>query len=109
MSFPILLPPFLSCLLQSADKLYKGQLSEFTPLASLHTPPRGGGQQQGSMHQRNPPNPRRFEPLTKKLMFTRWRSTPDYCTFTPLLRFSESSRYSSQGHTYGGVGPETAV
>ncbi|XP_029922856.1 probable phospholipid-transporting ATPase IH isoform X2 [Myripristis murdjan] len=95
--------------IQSADKLYKGQLSEFTPLASLHTPPRGGGQQQGSVHQRNPPNPRRFEPLTKKLMFTRWRSTPDYCTFTPLLRFSEGSRYSSQGHTYGGAGPETAV
>ncbi|XP_029922865.1 probable phospholipid-transporting ATPase IH isoform X3 [Myripristis murdjan] len=45
--------------IQSADKLYKGQLSEFTPLASLHTPPRGGGQQQGSVHQRNPPNPRR--------------------------------------------------
>ncbi|XP_029942110.1 probable phospholipid-transporting ATPase IH isoform X3 [Salarias fasciatus] len=93
--------------IQNADKLYKGQLSEFTPLASLHAPPsrrRGGPDNQR--------NPRRSERLAKKIMFTRWqRAPPDYCTFAPLLRFADGSRHPPRrGHApRGGAGPETSV
>ncbi|XP_061572115.1 phospholipid-transporting ATPase IH isoform X3 [Cololabis saira] len=45
--------------IQNADKLYKGQLSEFTPLASLHAPPKAGRHRRGSENQRNELNPRR--------------------------------------------------
>ncbi|XP_014267680.1 phospholipid-transporting ATPase IH isoform X2 [Maylandia zebra] len=92
--------------IQNADKLYKGQLSEFTPLASLHAPSKGSSHRRGSENQRNP---RRSEPFTKKVMFTRWQKAPDYCTFTPLLRFADSSRHSRQGYNYSGAGPETSV
>ncbi|GLD63332.1 probable phospholipid-transporting ATPase IH isoform X1, partial [Lates japonicus] len=44
--------------IQNADKLYKGQLSEFTPLASLHAPLKASGHRRGSGNQRNAPNPR---------------------------------------------------
>uniref|UniRef100_A0A669B480 Phospholipid-transporting ATPase n=1 Tax=Oreochromis niloticus TaxID=8128 RepID=A0A669B480_ORENI len=83
-----------------------GQLSEFTPLASLHAPSKGSSHRRGSENQRNP---RRSEPFTKKVMFTRWQKAPDYCTFTPLLRFADSSRHSRQGYNYSGAGPETSV
>lgn len=105
-SFP---SSFSSTLMQNADKLYKGQLSEFTPLASLHAPSKAGGRRRGSGNQRNAPNPRRSEPFSKKIMFTRWQRTPDYCTFTPLLRFTDGARHSKQGHAYSGAGPETSV
>ncbi|XP_035533386.1 probable phospholipid-transporting ATPase IH [Morone saxatilis] len=95
--------------IQNADKLYKGQLSEFTPLASLHAPSKADSHRRGSGTQRNAPNPRRSEPFSKKIMFTRWQNTPDYCTFTPLLRFADGSRHSKQGHTYSEAGPETSV
>ncbi|XP_032361860.1 probable phospholipid-transporting ATPase IH isoform X1 [Etheostoma spectabile] len=95
--------------IQNADKLYKGQLSEFTPLASLHAPSKAGSHRRGSGNERNVPNPRRSEPFTKKIMFTRWQRTPDYSTFTPLLRFADGSRQSKQGHAYTGAGPETSV
>ncbi|XP_067116303.1 phospholipid-transporting ATPase IH isoform X2 [Osmerus mordax] len=88
--------------IQNADKLYKGQLSEFTPMASLHAP----------RNKRAEPhnlNPRRSEPFTKKLMFTQWRRKPSYCTFTPLIRFAGSSRLSRAGYAYNGAGPETSV
>ncbi|XP_032361862.1 probable phospholipid-transporting ATPase IH isoform X3 [Etheostoma spectabile] len=45
--------------IQNADKLYKGQLSEFTPLASLHAPSKAGSHRRGSGNERNVPNPRR--------------------------------------------------
>lgn len=108
LNFLFLLVPFssLCTLIQNADKLYKGQLSEFTPLASLHAPSKGSSHRRGSENQRNP---RRSEPFTKKVMFTRWQKAPDYCTFTPLLRFADSSRHSRQGYNYSGAGPETSV
>ncbi|TMS11874.1 putative phospholipid-transporting ATPase IH [Larimichthys crocea] len=86
--------------IQNADKLYKGHLSEFTPLASLQS--KAGSQRRGSGGQRNVPNPRRSEPFSKKTMFTRWQRTPDYCTFTPLLRFADGARNSRQGYAHGG-------
>lgn len=107
-SFPIFLFSSLP-LIQNADKLYKGQLSEFTPLASLHAPSKAGSHRRGSGNQRNAPNPRRSEPFTKKIMFTRWQKTPDYCTFTPLLRFVDGAHHSRQGHAYSDAGPETSV
>lgn len=101
--------------LQNADKLYKGQLSEFTPLASLHAPPKASDQRRGSAHRhrhhhhRSGPHQHRSEPLTKKTMFTRWQRAPDYCTFTPLLRFADGSGRSTRGHASNGAGPETSV
>ncbi|KAI4831844.1 hypothetical protein KUCAC02_001363 [Chaenocephalus aceratus] len=111
-------PPFSTCILlltssssssslftlpQSADKLYEGHLSEFTPLASLHAPSRAGGHRRGSGTQGNP---RRSEPFRKKTMFARWQKQPDYSTFTPLLRFTDGH----SKHAYSGVaGPETSV
>ncbi|XP_060888831.1 phospholipid-transporting ATPase IH isoform X2 [Labrus mixtus] len=92
--------------IQNADKLYKGQLSEFSPLAHLHAPNKAGGQRRGSAAQRNP---RRSERLTKKIMFTRWQETPNYCTFSPLLRFADGTLNSKQGHAYSGAGPDTLV
>ncbi|KAL1022261.1 hypothetical protein UPYG_G00024360 [Umbra pygmaea] len=87
--------------IQDADKLYNGQLSEFTPLSSLHTPTR---------HRAGPQEPnRRSEPLAKKLMFTHWRDRHDYCTFTPLLRFADSTQHYGAGYAYNGAGPETSV
>ncbi|AWO95716.1 Phospholipid-translocating ATPase [Scophthalmus maximus] len=95
--------------IQNADKLYKGHLSEFTPLASLHAPSKAGGHRRGSGHQRNAANPRRSAPFSKKVMFTHWQRKPDYSTFTPLLRFADDSRHLGQGHGYSGAGPETSV
>ncbi|KAK5891192.1 hypothetical protein CgunFtcFv8_018471 [Champsocephalus gunnari] len=46
-------PTTTECI-QSADKLYEGHLSEFTPLASLHAPSRAGGHRRGSGTQGNP-------------------------------------------------------
>ncbi|KAM6958530.1 phospholipid-transporting ATPase IH isoform 2-T2 [Tautogolabrus adspersus] len=92
--------------IQNADKLYKGQLSEFSPLAHLQAPNKAGGQRRGSGTQRNP---RRSERLTKKIMFTRWQETPNYCTFSPLLRFADGTLNSKQGHTYSGAGHDTSV
>lgn len=94
-------------LTQNADKLYKGQLSEFTPLASLHAPSKAVRHRRGSGNQRNAP--RRSEPFSKKTMFTRWQRTPDYRTFTPLLRFADGYRHSKQGYAYSEAGPETSV
>ncbi|XP_034073252.1 probable phospholipid-transporting ATPase IH isoform X2 [Gymnodraco acuticeps] len=95
-------PTTTECI-QSADKLYEGHLSEFTPLASLHAPSKAGGHRRGSGNQRNP---RRSEPFRKKTMFTRWQKHPDYSTFTPLLRFADGH----SKHAYsGGAGPETSV
>lgn len=94
---------------QNADKLYKGHLSEFTPLASLHALAKPGNQRQGSAHQQNAANSPRSHGFKKKTMFTRWQRTPDYCTFTPLLRFSDGSNCSKQGYPNNGAGPETAV
>ncbi|XP_045554965.1 phospholipid-transporting ATPase IH isoform X2 [Salmo salar] len=88
--------------IQNADKLYNGQLSEFTPLASLHAPTRRRADHQN-------PIPRRSEPFTKKLMFTHWRGGPDYCTFTPLLRFAGNSSHSGASYAHNGAGPETSV
>ncbi|KAM4710787.1 phospholipid-transporting ATPase IH isoform 2-T2 [Anableps anableps] len=95
--------------IQNADKLYKGQLSEFTPLAALHPPPKASSHQRGSENQRNAPNPPRSDTPNKKVMFTRWRRMPDYCTFSPLLRFTDGSHHSRQGNAYSGAGPETSV
>ena len=99
---PVLLFSSLISSLQNADKLYKGQLSEFTPMASLHAPRNKRAEPQNL-------NPRRSEPFTKKLMFTQWRRKPNYCTFTPLIRFTGSSRLSRAGYAYNGAGPETSV
>ncbi|XP_056287053.1 phospholipid-transporting ATPase IH isoform X5 [Pseudoliparis swirei] len=50
---------YVPTLMDNADKLYKGQLSEFTPMASLHAPSKAGRPRRGSGSQRNAPNPRR--------------------------------------------------
>ncbi|TNM94355.1 hypothetical protein fugu_002531 [Takifugu bimaculatus] len=95
--------------IQNADKLYKGHLSEFTPLASLHTLSKTGNQRRGSINQRNAANPHRSQGFKKKTMFTRWQRTPDYCTFTPLLRFTDGSPCSKRGYPNNGAGHETSV
>ncbi|XP_077408195.1 phospholipid-transporting ATPase IH isoform X2 [Vanacampus margaritifer] len=95
--------------IQDADKLYKGQLSEFTPLSSIHATPKAGSHRRGSSNHRNTPKPTRSEPFTKKAMLTRWQRPPDYCTFAPLLRFTDVNRTSKQGHAFSGAGPETLV
>ncbi|KAM4537847.1 phospholipid-transporting ATPase IH isoform 2-T2 [Fundulus diaphanus] len=95
--------------IQNADKLYKGQLSEFTPLEALQPPHKAGSQRRGSANQRNAANPRRSDTPNKKVMLTRWQRMPDYCTFTPLLRLTEGSRRSKLGNAYSRAGPETAV
>ncbi|KAL4656941.1 putative phospholipid-transporting ATPase IH isoform X2 [Arapaima gigas] len=78
--------------IQNADKLYQGHLSEFTPLSSLHV----------SRHKAtdvHPLNPRRSEHPSKKLMYTHWGGSADYCTFTSSLRhFGPQSPYSWVGH-----------
>lgn len=101
--------PCLSTHSQNADKLYKGHLSEFTPLASLHALSETGNQRRGSINQRNAANSHRSQGFKKKTMFTHWQRTPDYCTFTPLLRFTDGSPCSKQGYPNNGAGPETSV
>ncbi|KAI1885371.1 hypothetical protein AGOR_G00219450 [Albula goreensis] len=88
---------------RNAERLYKGHLSEFTPLSSLHAPAR----KSGDAHGLNPHPPRRSEGLSKKLMYTQWGGGADYCTFSSFLRFGENSRRS--GYAYNGAGPETSV
>ncbi|XP_041637884.1 phospholipid-transporting ATPase IH isoform X1 [Cheilinus undulatus] len=95
--------------IQNADKLYKGQLSEFSPLAHLSALNKASGQRRGSGAQRNIQNPRRSEPLSKKIMFTRWQETPNYCTFSPLLRFADGTLSPKRGYAYSGAGPDTSV
>ncbi|XP_026787831.1 phospholipid-transporting ATPase IH isoform X2 [Pangasianodon hypophthalmus] len=92
--------------IQNADKLYKGQLSEFTPLSSVHTPPvhkRGGDEDQSHAHRRSDSSPR------KKVMYTRWGGGPDYCTFRPFFRFGENPRLSGMAYAYTAPGPETSI
>lgn len=101
--------PCFSPHLQNADKLYKGHLSEFTPLASLHALSKPGNQRRGSAHQRSAANSHRSQGIQKKTMFTRWQGTPDYCTFSPLLRFADGSQCSKQGYPNNGAGSETSV
>ncbi|XP_049609868.1 phospholipid-transporting ATPase IH isoform X2 [Syngnathus scovelli] len=95
--------------IQNADKLYKGQLSEFTPLSSIHAAPNADRRRQSSGSHRNMPHPTRSEPFTKKAMLMRWHRPPDYRTFTPLLGFTDVNRSSKLGHTFNGAGPETSV
>lgn len=95
-------------LLQNADKLYKGHLSEFTPLSSLHAPPtrkhdRHGNENQNHTHRRSDSSP------PKKLMCTYWGGRPDYCTFSSFLRIGENPRFSGAAYAYSAPGPETSV
>lgn len=97
---------FFLCTPQNADRLYKGQLSEFTPLSSIHTPPvhkRGGDEDQSHTHRRSDSSPR------KKVMYTRWGGGPDYCTFRPFFRFGGNPRLSGMGYAYAAPGPETSI
>ncbi|TRY92636.1 hypothetical protein DNTS_007692 [Danionella cerebrum] len=94
--------------IQNADKLYKGHLSEFTPLSSLHAPPlrkhdRPGNDSQIHTHRRSESSP------TKKLMCTYWGGKPDYCTFSSFLRLGDNPRFSGAAFAYGAPGPETSV
>ncbi|XP_038123447.1 probable phospholipid-transporting ATPase IH isoform X2 [Cyprinodon tularosa] len=67
--------------IQNADKLYKGHLSEFTPLAVLHPPPKVDSHQRGSENQRKALNPRSC--VTLFLFFSLWRK--DVESIPPLL------------------------
>ncbi|KAF4075190.1 hypothetical protein AMELA_G00231760 [Ameiurus melas] len=92
--------------IQNADKLYKGQLSEFTPLSSIHTPPihkRGGDEDQSHTHRRSESSPR------KKIMYTRCGGGPDYFTFRPFLRFGANPRRSGMAYAYAAPGRETSI
>ncbi|XP_042573330.1 phospholipid-transporting ATPase IH isoform X2 [Cyprinus carpio] len=94
--------------IQNADKLYKGHLSEFTPLSSLHAPPvrkhdRHGNENQNRTHRRSDSSP------PKKLMCTYWGGRPDYCTFSSFLRIGENPRFSGPAYAYSTPGPETSV
>ncbi|XP_043091536.1 phospholipid-transporting ATPase IH isoform X3 [Puntigrus tetrazona] len=94
--------------IQNADKLYKGHLSEFTPLSSLHAPPvrkhdRHGNENQNHTHRRSDSSP------PKKLMCTYWGGRPDYCTFSSFLRIGENPRFSGAAYAYSAPGPETSV
>ncbi|XP_064166339.1 phospholipid-transporting ATPase IH isoform X3 [Anguilla rostrata] len=89
--------------IQNVDKLYRGHLSEFTPLAMLHAPDRKRGHAHSDSH-------RRSERPSKKLMYTHWRGGAEYyCTFGSFLGFGVNGRHSGVGHTYTGAGPETSV
>ncbi len=94
--------------LQNADKLYKGHLSEFTPLSSLHTPPaqkhdRHGNVNQNHTHRRSDSSP------PKKMMCTYLGGRPDYCTFSSFLQIGETPRFSGAAYAYSTPGPETSV
>ncbi|XP_057186995.1 phospholipid-transporting ATPase IH isoform X1 [Triplophysa rosa] len=90
--------------IQNADKLYKGHLSEFTPLSSLHAPPaRKHEESQNSAHRRSDSS------LPKKLMCTYWGGRRDYCTFSSFLQIGENPRFSGAAYAYSAPGPETSV
>uniref|UniRef100_A0A671PP72 Phospholipid-transporting ATPase n=1 Tax=Sinocyclocheilus anshuiensis TaxID=1608454 RepID=A0A671PP72_9TELE len=89
-------------------QLYKGHLSEFTPLSSLHAPPvrkhdRHCNEHQNHTHRRSDSSP------PKKLMCTYWGGRPDYCTFSSFLRIEENPRFSGAAYAYSAPGPETSV
>ncbi|XP_062865435.1 phospholipid-transporting ATPase IH isoform X2 [Trichomycterus rosablanca] len=94
--------------IQNADKLYNGQLSEFTPLPSLHATPvrrRGGQGDEGRSHaqRRSDSSPR------KKLMYTRWGGSPDYCTFRPFFHFGNNPGLPGKAYPYSAPGPGTSI
>ncbi|XP_035390770.1 probable phospholipid-transporting ATPase IH isoform X2 [Electrophorus electricus] len=92
--------------MQNADKLYRGPLSEFTPLSPLHGPPvrgRHGDEGLGHSHHRSDSSPR------KKVMYTHWGGGPDYCTFRSFLWSGETQRLSTEAYDYTPPGPETSV
>ncbi|XP_066562283.1 phospholipid-transporting ATPase IH isoform X2 [Amia ocellicauda] len=87
--------------IQNAEKLYKGNLSEFTPLSS----------RQASKYKRSDgrnPHPRRSEHPSKKMMYTHWGGG-DYCTFNSFFGFADNSRNSRASYSYSGSGLETSV
>ncbi|XP_065151524.1 phospholipid-transporting ATPase IH-like isoform X2 [Paramisgurnus dabryanus] len=92
--------------IQNADKLYKGHLSEFSPLSSLHGPPvqkhirRGNENRAHGRSDTSPP---------KKLMCTYWGGRRDYCTFSSFLQIGENPRLSGAAYAYSAPGPETSV
>uniref|UniRef100_A0A3Q2YSF4 Phospholipid-transporting ATPase n=1 Tax=Hippocampus comes TaxID=109280 RepID=A0A3Q2YSF4_HIPCM len=93
----------------TTERIQVSSLSEFTPLSSIHAAPNAGSRRRGSSIHRNTPNPTRSEPFTKKAMVTRWQRPPDYCTFPPLLGFTDVNHTSKQGQTFSRAGPETLV
>ncbi|XP_061660313.1 phospholipid-transporting ATPase IH isoform X4 [Syngnathoides biaculeatus] len=99
-------PTTTECI-QNADKLYKGQLSEFTPLSSILATPQAGSRCRGSGNNRHTHNPTwstRSEPFIKKAMLTYWQRPQDYCTFAPLLGFTDVNCTTGQG-----AGPDPLV
>ncbi|XP_012675184.1 phospholipid-transporting ATPase IH isoform X1 [Clupea harengus] len=93
--------------IQNADKLYHGHLSEFTPMSSLHAPPRGQKRSDGQN-----PLPRRSDspPPKQKLLCTHWAGGgPDYCTFSSFLGLGDNPRLSGAPYAYSAPGPETSV
>ncbi|XP_065121292.1 phospholipid-transporting ATPase IH-like isoform X1 [Paramisgurnus dabryanus] len=92
--------------IQNADKLYKGHLSEFSPLSSLHGPPAQKHVRRGNenrAHGRSDTSP------PKKLMCTYWGGRRDYCTFSSFLQIGENPRLSGAAYAYSAPGPETSV
>lgn len=90
----------------NADKLYKGHLSEFSPLSSLHGPPAQKHVRRGNenrAHGRSDTSP------PKKLMCTYWGGRRDYCTFSSFLQIGENPRLSGAAYAYSAPGPETSV
>lgn len=89
--------------LQNAERL-----SEFTPLPSLHATPvhkRGGQGDEGRRHaqRRSDSSPR------KKLMYTRWGGSPNYCTFRPFFHIGNNPGLPGKAHPYSAPGPGTSL
>ncbi|KAA0721925.1 putative phospholipid-transporting ATPase IH [Triplophysa tibetana] len=94
--------------IQNADKLYKGHLSEFTPLSSLHAPPARKHNRRGEESQ-NPAHRRSDSSRPKKMMYAYWGGRRDYRTFSSFLRIGENPRFSGAAYAYTAPGPETSV
>lgn len=92
----------LSLFLQNAEKLYLGQLSEFTPLSSQCTTPHRSGEAPNCSQ-------RRCESFSKKLTYSGWKHNSDYHTVRPSPGFGNDFQPLDSGYTLGKPGLETSV
>ncbi|XP_072557045.1 phospholipid-transporting ATPase IH-like isoform X4 [Paramormyrops kingsleyae] len=88
--------------IQNAEKLYLGQLSEFTPLSSQCTTPHRSGEAPSCSQ-------RRSESFPKKLTYSGWNHNSDYHTVRPSPGFGNDFQPSDSGYTLGRPGLETSV
>ncbi|XP_048834601.1 phospholipid-transporting ATPase IH-like isoform X2 [Brienomyrus brachyistius] len=88
--------------IQNAEKLYLGQLSEFTPLSSQCTTPHRSGEAPSCSQ-------RRSESFPKKLTYSGWKHDSDYHTARPSPGIRNDFWPSDSGYILGRPGLETSV